>query len=382
MTTALRQALSRRDLLITTSLSAAGSLLLGCGWDRNVSPAYEPWDFDPADDRPEVVAVMGAILAANPHNTQPWLFRITPTAIDVYANPAHSLGSMDPLDRELHIGLGCAVENLVVTAVAVGRSADVTWLPTADDPSHVARIALQEAAPAPSTLFDALPLRHTNRGPYEEDEPLPGAFRSALLDLVDEPVAAKWVDDRTGMDDIALQTIAATEAIIADEEMSEDSHAWWRSDADDITEHRTGTTVDAAGLTGCGRSSGRHLANPDAERAGRYWLSATEGRQTTAAAWVLLSTPDLEDRTQQLETGRLYQRMHLLAEAEGYAMQPLNQAPEQRDRALTTGRSDPFGTWLASVVGGREVQMIFRLGVAKRPALPSPRMPVGWVTVT
>ena len=54
------------------------------------------------------------ILAANPHNTQPWLFKIADTRIDVYADRARNLGSFDPFLREMHIGLACAVENMVL----------------------------------------------------------------------------------------------------------------------------------------------------------------------------------------------------------------------------------------------------------------------------
>jgi hypothetical protein len=324
---------------------------------------------------------MGAILAANPHNTQPWLFRITAEAIDVFANLAQSLGPMDPVHRELFIGLGCAVENLVVTAAAVGRRASVHWLPDPDDPEHVARVELSEQAPAPSALFDALPLRHTNRGPYDHGAPLPAGLRDALVSATEGSTRAQWFDTPAELDDLTARIVAATEAIVADPEMNEASHAWWRQDPEDIEHFRSGLTMDATGASGCSRTMGKHLANPTAERAGTYWIGATEGRQTTASAFVLLSTPTLDDRIGQLEVGRSYQRMHLLAESEGVAMQPLNQPLERRDREVFDGHAPDFGPWLEELAGSEQAQMLFRVGLARRQALPAPRMPVDWVTV-
>ena len=70
---------------------------------------------DPLAERRERGAaglVRAGILAASPHNTQPWRFRVSPTRVELYADPARSLGAFDPYLREMHIGLGCAVENM------------------------------------------------------------------------------------------------------------------------------------------------------------------------------------------------------------------------------------------------------------------------------
>lgn len=46
-------------------------------------------------------------LASNPHNSQPWLFRMTDTEIDLFADPSWQIGIIDPFRREMYIGLGC-----------------------------------------------------------------------------------------------------------------------------------------------------------------------------------------------------------------------------------------------------------------------------------
>lgn len=73
--------------------------------------------------------VRAAILAASPHNTQPWLFKITDFSIDLYLDSRRYPGALDPYLREEHIGMGCALENLMLAAPANGYAASTTLLP-------------------------------------------------------------------------------------------------------------------------------------------------------------------------------------------------------------------------------------------------------------
>src|SRR5579864_8365958 len=117
-----RTKLSRRKVL---ALAGGGTLVLVVGggvWraaDQGVfstgeGPAYEPWDDWRTATRGPVNLVRAAILAANPHNSQPWLFHVTQTQIDLYADFQRNIGAIDPFLREMHIGLGCALENLLL----------------------------------------------------------------------------------------------------------------------------------------------------------------------------------------------------------------------------------------------------------------------------
>ena len=60
------------------------------------------------------------MLAASPHNTQPWIFEVGDDTIDVFLDDSRTTGAVDPLGREQHIGLGCALENLVLGCLARG----------------------------------------------------------------------------------------------------------------------------------------------------------------------------------------------------------------------------------------------------------------------
>jgi hypothetical protein len=73
--------------------------------------------------------VRAAILAASPHNTQPWLFKITNSSIELHIDTQRNVGALDPYLREEHIGTGCALENLMLAASAHGYKATAALLP-------------------------------------------------------------------------------------------------------------------------------------------------------------------------------------------------------------------------------------------------------------
>lgn len=372
--------LSRRMFLRVTGASAL--VLVGpTGCASRPDEAYEPWAFPDTSAPLEQQLVGAAILAANPHNTQPWWFRASATSLELHRDPTRTLGPMDGLDREAFIGLGCAVENVMVAARALGRSATLELLPDAADPDFVARFVLSPAAPVSEPLYAALATRHTDRGGFVEMAP-PAGLEAGLRDRVDDPaVELSFLGSADEKRRVREATVAATRAILADTAMSEASHAWYRHSADDIRANRDGTTLDATGSAWLVRTLGHAGARPSAVSAGEYWLSATEGRQATAAAYVILSTRDRNSRLEQLRTGRIFQRLHLWATTAGLAVQPLNQLPERQDREEVLGLEPTASGTLAGLTGRTPsaAQMLFRIGVSLEPATPSPRRPVAWM---
>jgi len=111
--------------LIGGGASVVFAALAYRAWDRGVftgatGPAYAAWDEWRGSDidgnrRP----LRAAILAASPHDTQPWAFVVGASEIAIYADRARHLGTFDPFRREMHLGVGCAVENLVCADAGV-----------------------------------------------------------------------------------------------------------------------------------------------------------------------------------------------------------------------------------------------------------------------
>ena len=71
-----------------------------------------------------------ATLAANSHNTQPWIFTAAANAITIAPDFGRRSPAVDPDDHHLFVSLGCATENLVLAAAAIELGTTTTF---ADD---------------------------------------------------------------------------------------------------------------------------------------------------------------------------------------------------------------------------------------------------------
>ena len=380
--------ISRRKVF---ALAGTGAFVLVVGggvWraaDQGVfstgeGPAYEPWDDWRTTTRGPLDLVRAAILAANPHNSQPWLFHVTQTQIDLFADYRRNLGTVDPFLREMHIGLGCALENLLLAATANGYITQVTFLPDAADATLVARIGLTRGNVPVSDLYPFIPQRHTNRYPYDTGRPVTSATLDALSALGDDPdVKVFWFSSTDIRQRVGTLLLDAANAFVADKAQDAvDTGTWWRGTWQDIQQHRDGITLDAAGLPDLTRTLGKMLPSVSVEQQDSSFLQNTANQVKTAGAFGFLTVRNGQDRKQQLNAGRLWARMQLWATKEGLAMQPLNQATERESREVVLGSTPHFGTSLQTLVGDPAWQTLltFRTGYSTHEGLRSPRRAV------
>jgi hypothetical protein len=327
-----------------------------------------------------------AILAANPHDTQPWFFVVGSDAVEVFADRSRNLGSFDPFRREMHLGLGAAIENLALAAHAYGLAAEVApgegrlALAPGLAPLLAARVGLRRSPAKRDPLFAAIPNRHTNRGPYRLDAAIAPEVLKRLAELASGAnVRVALVTDVAARRDLGALIVEATQRIVEDPEMSSDSARWFRSSRREIEAHRDGVTLDAAGLSPEMTALAKFLPDASARTSDEYWLAMTRDVQLpTAPALGIVFVSDRLDMPAAIAAGRAWQRLHLAATVENLAAQPLNQPVERADRDAALGRADDFGGALAKYApqSGWEATFVFRLGVPDRPAGPSPRRPL------
>lgn len=107
-----------------------------------------------------------AVLAPSSHNTQPWLFRVARSAIDLLADRTRALPANDPENRELAISCGCALMNLRVAAANHRFHVQVQLVPDAKEPDWLARATIRQESGAPRTegaLAEFIERRRTYR---------------------------------------------------------------------------------------------------------------------------------------------------------------------------------------------------------------------------
>jgi nitroreductase len=143
------------------------------------APEHAPAVAIPADQVGYLITT--AARAPSVHNTQPWRFKVSEDAIELYADTRRKL-RVDPAGREMLISCGAALFGLRLAIRSLGYQPIVELLP---DPARLrllARVRLSSGTPLSDTeprMLEAVPHRHTHRGPFA-DEPLPDGLLAAL----------------------------------------------------------------------------------------------------------------------------------------------------------------------------------------------------------
>ncbi|MEM6283844.1 MAG: twin-arginine translocation signal domain-containing protein [Chloroflexota bacterium] len=352
-------------------------------------PAYEPWETWRTDEAEGALRlVQSGILASNPHNTQPWLFSLSGNRIELYADTGRHLGAMDPYLREMHIGLGCAIENMMLTAAATGYDAQLTvengeLMLTPEQPQveKVATITLAPADTTPSALYDAIPNRHTNRYNYDSNRTVASSLLDDMVQLAETERDVKLFTYQKGSNEfqkMADATIAATATIITDHDMAHDSFAWVDTNWREVQEEKDGPYIDTGGVSAPLRAVVKMLPPISQQTFDEGWLAGTETALQNTDVVGFIAVRSLYDRAGAIRAGRAWQRMHLWATANDMAMQPINQLPEVADRERQLNQTPATSLLMDSLTQDASWRptFAFRMGYPINDVLPSSRRPV------
>lgn len=367
------------SFLGTLGVAAAG----WWGWRRGVvvtekDPALAPWDEWQKATDPQLRLVGAAVLAPSKHNSQPWQFRVQPGYIDVFTDMERNTGSLDPMYQEMKFGAGCALTNMVLAAQAEGLTPELLYMPDKEMDYWVAKLNLTPgASKVTSPLYEAIPKRHTNRGAYVKDKPVPipvldELARAAAADGVVQTV---WLTGKDQQAAFAKLTIDSTNAILADEDQVTDGATWNRPTWGDARERHDGMTLDAAALPAGRKLIDKLFASPSSKDLNDWWLERTKKIDlATAPAFGILTVANGKDPVSWIQAGMAWQRMHLLATSKGLAVQPLTQSIERSARETATASQPVIGNPLRALAAGTgDPVFAFRIGYPTTPAVESPR---------
>jgi hypothetical protein len=165
------------------------------------------------------------------HNSQPWRFRVGPSAIELCCDRQRKLRT-DLLGREMLISCGAALFGLRLGIRSLGYLPEVRLLPDPARPRLMARVGA--GAPAPMTgeerrMLDAVPHRHTHRGPFEPG-PLPnGPLAGLQHDALVEGATLTLVEGDMAYRQLADLVAAAADKLDLDPRARDETRRWTRS---------------------------------------------------------------------------------------------------------------------------------------------------------
>jgi hypothetical protein len=304
-----------------------------------------------------------ATLAANGHNTQPWKFRLSPDTISIRPDLSRRTPVVDPDEHHLWVSLGCATENLVLAAAALGKHADVAFGPQA------VHVALDNASPVRSPLVNAIFQRQCTRAEYD-GQPMPNDVLQGLARAADRHgVRLLLLTERARLEGVVDYVSQGNRAQIRNPAFVKELKSWVRfNEADALA-------------TGDGLFS-RLTGNPTLP----HWLGNVAfstvlseksendkyARQLRSSAGVAVFVGDRADPAIWFEVGRAYEHFALAATALGVRTAFVNQPVEVP--AVRT----QFAEWLG--LGAGRPDLVVRFG--RGPQSPySLRRPVADVIV-
>jgi hypothetical protein len=295
-----------------------------------------------------------ATLAANSHNTQPWRFKIQERGIEILPDLTRHLPAVDPDNHHLFASLGCAAENLSISAAARGRGGALSFNPANGGAVSLGYTDELKEEPA---LFDAIAKRQSTRAEYD-GRAVSGNDLKALASAAAVPgVDLVLITDRAQINKVRDLVTAGISAQIADTQFVRELKAWLRFNPRQAL--RKGDGMFSA-------SSG-NPALPD-------WLgpvmfdlvfkAAAENdkyaRQMASSAGVAVFIAQKADPEHWVLAGRACQRFALQATAVGLKHAFINQPVE-------VAALRPKMAALAGLPGGRP-DIVMRFGYG--PALP------------
>jgi hypothetical protein len=251
--------------------------------------------------------ITAAACAPSVHNTQPWLFRTGPDAVELWSDPRRKLRT-DPLGREMLISCGAALFGLRLAVRSLGYLPVTQLLP---DPARLrllARVSIGATAPANGLerlMLDAVPHRHTHRGPFAPGPLPPGLLAGLQHDALAEGATLVLVAGGLAYDRLERITAAAARRGDLSPRARAEIRRWTRTMASTARDGIPATALASS----TGRPRGR-LPQRDFDL-GRSMPCLPSGGASPPATAVLLTPGDR--RADWLRAGQALHRLLLHA---------------------------------------------------------------------
>ena len=344
--------LTRRKFIATaavTGLGAAGALTfysLSKGRSEYEQAVKQRWRHGErgSSDAPAVLRelVRYATLAPSSHNTQCWKFRLGGQSVSILPDYQRRCPIVDPDDHHLFVSLGCAAENLVLAASAMGFRGDAVFNAGADEALD---ISLARATEARTPLFEAIPRRQSTRGEYDAKPLSNDELRLLEAAGSGNGVRVLLLTDKKAMENVLDFVVQGNTAQMRNPAFVRELKSWLRFNGGQAARQGAGLFAGSSGNPTAPSWLGGLMFN-------LFFTEKSENdkyaRHVRSSAGIAVFVSELEGKNQWIEVGRAFQRFALQATAMDVRTAHLNQPVEvaslrpqfARSIGISVGRPD------------------------------------------
>lgn len=307
-----------------------------------------------------------ATLAANSHNTQPWLFKLKSRGITISPDFSRRCSVVDPDDHHLYASLGCATENIVHAARAFGLKANVSVL---HNSSSAIEINFEPISIKKTELFQAIPKRQCTKVTYDGKKVSAEQLNVLEMSAQDAGISTRLFTDNKSMETILEYLVEGNTAQMRDEAFVRELKDWLRFNPSSALKYGDGLFSATTGNPTAPNWLGGlffNMAFTEKAENDKYM------EQMRSSAGVIAFISEQDNIEHWIKAGRSYQRFALQATALGLKHAFINQpveVPEVRAQ---------FADYLN--IGDRRTDLLLRLGYG--PEMPKTmRRPIDEVIV-
>ena len=320
-----------------------------------------------------------ASLAPSGHNTQPWTVQVVePRHWIIGSDKKRWLPAVDPNNRELLLGIGAFIENLVTAAGTFGYKADIQIIAKNPSDFEIADVRLKKDKVQGFPL-EKIKKRRTVRNNYLGQEIKTEDLkyitkhdtRQCLIQAV-SPHGFYFPNYSPQGKYLQEGTIEANRMQAFRNPAQEELANWIRWSGKEAKQYRNGLTPESMEIKGIAGLFVRNFYNPQSVLKKDFrdqTVDIVAKQVKTCGGWLVVTSSD-SSIPPLIEYGRVFENMLFRIREKMIAIHPMTQMLEE----------DPWKKQVAKGLGlTGEVQWILRIGYLKSyPDPVSLRMPVSW----
>lgn len=271
-----------------------------------------------------------ASLAPSGHNSQPWRVRIQRAKVwTVGVDESRRLPAVDPGNRELLLSIGAFVENLSITAGAMGLFADTKVVAADRSDETTVRIVLYKDKPT------GYPIQRIRRRRTVKSGQLNKEISSKDVKTLSKPLGEHLFYFPAGSMHATCIRDAAVEnyRLQAQRDNAQiEFIKWLRLSDQDTRMRRDGLSTEGMEIKGLMGWYVRHFIKPEAFLKKNYREQGVDRIADLAkqgAGWLIITSPG-QTPADLIETGRRFERMALMARELGIGIHPMMQILEEK----------------------------------------------------